>query len=324
MAMSKLRWAFVGYWFLLIYAVAAMFWWMYTLLAQNKDSYILAKQEIENCYIQKYISSESYNLELTDAKANLNSNRRKFYSEGAVFLIVIIVCALLVYKAIKRQLDLNQQQQNFIMAVSHELKTPLAVSKLNMQTLQLRKLDESTQNKLVGNTLSEIERLQDLTQNILAASQLDSASTYSNKSVIELRLILQQAVNRFAALYPNRKFDFSQQNGLQINGVQSLLDLVVHNLLSNANKYSAIDLPIQVTMINNGFKITDYGQGIPPEEQQKVFEKFYRVGNELTRTSKGTGLGLYICKKIVENHNGSIAIENNQPRGTSFVVQFKV
>jgi signal transduction histidine kinase len=100
----------------------------------------------------------------------------------------------------------------------------------------------------------------------------------------------------------------------------------VSNLLENANKYSPKDKAITIELTENTeaihLSVKDEGCGIGKEEKKNVFKKFYRVGDERTRTTKGTGLGLYLCKKIAEDHGGSIAVEDNQPQGSNFTVSF--
>jgi two-component system, OmpR family, sensor histidine kinase CiaH len=107
-----------------------------------------------------------------------------------------------------------------------------------------------------------------------------------------------------------------------------LLKLLVSNLLENANKYSPKDKPIMITLRESAevveLSVKDEGCGISDEEKKNVFKKFYRIGNEQTRTAKGTGLGLYLCKKIADDHRGTITIEDNQPQGSNFIVRFYI
>ena len=107
-----------------------------------------------------------------------------------------------------------------------------------------------------------------------------------------------------------------------------LLQLLISNLVENAVKYSPKTsvVNVQLSRVKNGwnFSVKDEGVGIPEEEKDKVFEKFYRVGNENTRTTKGTGLGLFLCRKIAADHGATISITANQPAGSIFTVNFQV
>ena len=104
--------------------------------------------------------------------------------------------------------------------------------------------------------------------------------------------------------------------------------MLVNNLLDNALKYSPKESPVTVTLTEDNqtarLIISDQGFGIADAEKKKIFDKFYRSGNENTRQAKGTGLGLYLCKKIAESHNGYISVTDNHPGGSSFAVTFPV
>ena len=105
------------------------------------------------------------------------------------------------------------------------------------------------------------------------------------------------------------------------------MQMLVNNLVENAMKYSPKEsvITVKVTEADREVQLTviDEGQGIPDEEKRKIFDKFYRAGNENTRTTKGTGLGLYLCRKIVESHNGYISVTDNHPQGSIFAVLFQ-
>lgn len=103
-----------------------------------------------------------------------------------------------------------------------------------------------------------------------------------------------------------------------------MMQLMLNNLVENAIKYApkGTDITVQLRTSEEGLKLTvsDEGEGIPPEERSKIFLKFYRIGNENTRKSKGSGLGLYLAKRIVEQHGGTISVKDNQPKGTTFEI----
>ena len=308
------------YWFLLLYMVAALGWWFIALENQNHEI-----SEIRLGEIQK--NNAHYSLEVERIAADRKRKTARNIGEGSTFLALIIVGAVFVFRATRRQLMLSNQQQNFMMAITHELKTPIAVAQLNLETLQKRKLDEEKQQKLIANTLQEANRLNSLCNNILLASQLDAGAYTSAKEEINFTDLTEGCVYDFQNRFPKRKILEQISESIYLNGENLLLQLLVNNLLENALKYSPKESTVTLTLLeeNNKVKLTvaDEGLCIPTEEKKKIFEKFYRMGNENTRKAKGTGLGLYLCKKIAEGHQGLITVTDNQPAGSIFTVIFK-
>jgi signal transduction histidine kinase len=221
---------------------------------------------------------------------------------------------------------LQQQQQNFMMAVTHELKTPIAVARLNLETMQKYSLDPEKQKKLIRTTLEETSRLNFLTNNILIASQLEGGGYQFLKEELDLSDLLKDCMQDFRNRFPEREFSERIEPDADIKGDPLLLQILINNLLENAVKYSPKESPITATLKKNDsvlqLEIADEGPGIPDEEKKKIFSKFYRIGSETTRKTKGTGLGLYLCSKIADDHNADILVTNNTPRGSIFAVQF--
>jgi K+-sensing histidine kinase KdpD len=225
-----------------------------------------------------------------------------------------------------KQLRYSNQQQNFMMAVTHELKTPIAISHLNIETLLKRNLDSTQQNKLLEATLKETKRLDALSNNILLASQLDMGQYEANKQEIDLSKLVKEVVQSFHERFPSRVCNAFIQEATFIHGETLLIQLLANNLLDNANKYAPADTPIDIQLEATGaniiLTIKDQGIGVPIEDREKIFEKFYRVGDESTRNSKGTGLGLYLCKKITSFHNATLQMQPNGLQGSIFIVTF--
>ncbi len=317
---SRLARITLVYWILLVYIVAALVWWFIALSMQNEQMARLLLNELQPA--DANFTEKSANI--VDAK---NRKTAQYIGEGVTFLALILIGAVFVYRATRRQIRLSQQQQNFMMAVTHELKTPIAIAQLNLETLQKRKLEESLQQKLIANTLQEANRLNTLCNNILLASQLDAGAYTIAKNEINLSDLVSAAVVDFKTRFPNRSLDAVVQEGIYILGEALLLQMLINNLLDNALKYAPKDKEIRIILeaANNKTSLTvaDYGPGIAEGERKKIFEKFYRVGNESTRTAKGSGLGLYLCKRIANDHNGEIKVLNNEPVGTIFKVEFK-
>jgi len=320
----KLRLTTIVYWVLLSYIIAALIWWFLTLYTQNEQMFQLRK---DNLSIYLPTGSEAYLTELHKLEDARRRNITKYIGEGGTFFILILIGAVFIYRSVRRQLRTQQQQQNFVMAITHELKTPISVSRLNLETLQRYKLDEGKKEKLLQMTLQETMRLDNLINNILISSQLDGHSYQLLKEELNLSALVQDVASQFAARYSDRTLIQKIEPDIDLNGDPLLLKLLVSNLLENANKYSAKDKPILIGLKEkDGVQliVSDEGCGISGPEKKNVFNKFCRIGNEQTRTAKGTGLGLYLCKKIAEDHNGQITITDNQPRGSNFVVQFSV
>ena len=309
------------YWFLLLYMIAALAWWFIALEKQNSIMTAIRVSELlkdDPLYLSKLANIQ----EMSSRKT------AQYIGEGITFLALILVGAVYVYRATRRQLKFSSQQQNFMMAITHELKTPIAVAQLNLETLQKRKLEEDKQQKLIANTLQEANRLNTLCNNILFTSQLDAGGYSVNFQELNLTDIVETCVDDCKSRFPERVITEAIEENRLMQGDPFLLQMLVNNLLENALKYSPKNMPIHVSLSfaanKNVLSIADLGQGIEDQEKKKVFDKFYRSGSENTRKAQGTGLGLYLCKKIAETHNGYISVTDNQPNGSIFTVLFKL
>ena len=319
-SISKLVWVRIIYWLFLTYMVAAFIWWYVALVKQND---LLTATKIETLTARGVIDQK----QIASIEAFATRKTKQYIGEGLTFLLLFLLGAIYVYRSLLKQLKYSTLQQNFMMAVTHELKTPIAVTQLNLETIVKRDLQPEQQQHLIQNTLKETKRLDALCNNILLASQFETGQYQNSKQVVDLSVITVQCIQSFEERYSNRNCIPSIDASIQLQGEPLLLQLMINNLLDNANKYAAPETAIYIDLHAVGTDIElivkDQGIGIVPEERSKVFDKFYRVGAEQTRTTKGTGLGLYLCKKIVKFHGGNIFVKPNQPKGSIFVVQLK-
>lgn len=321
---KRLQRTTIIYWTLLLYIVAALVWWWISLEKQNQR---LTQEQYRLLEVK---AATLGTLEVANQAARINNqairNSTKHLSEGITFLIVILIGAVFVYRAVRRQLLLQQQQQHFMMAVTHELKTPIAVTRLNLETLQRYQLDPEKQQKLIRISLDETARLNFLTNNILVSSQLDSKGFQAEKEELNLSALLKDCINDLKKRFPDRLVVSTVNEDIDIKGDPLLLQILINNLLENAVKYSPVESPLSVSLqqTNNSIllDVADQGPGIPDKEKKKIFERFYRVGNESTRTTKGTGLGLYLCERIAQDHHAHIEVKDNTPKGTVFTIIF--
>jgi two-component system sensor histidine kinase CiaH len=320
---KRLRRTTISYMLLLLYIVAALVWWFISLSRQN-DMMRDFKITNLNATINKNTSALYY-VELNKINTDYRRNKGKYLGEGSIFLLLIFVGAAFLYRSVRKQFYMQQQQQNFMMAVTHELKTPISVAKLNLETLQKYSLDPERQKKLIKMTLQETARLDFLTNNILIASQLEEGGGYkSSKEEIDLSDLVTDCVSNFGSRFPERVFIKQIEQGTDVKADPLLLQILINNLLENAIKYSSKESPVTALLQKNNSLITvniiDSGPGIPDDEKKNIFTKFYRIGNENTRKTQGTGLGLYLCRKIARDHNGDITVTNNSPHGSNFTV----
>jgi signal transduction histidine kinase len=322
---KQIRRATFIYWLMLTYIVAALVWWFISLQKQN---YSLADFRLKqlNATIDSTISPSLYQKEFIQIAAERKRVTVMHLSEGLFFLALIVFAAAFVFRSVRRQFRLQQQQQNFMMAVTHELKTPIAVARLNLETMQKYTLEPEKQKRLIRTTLEETSRLNFLTNNILISSQLEGGGYSFAKEELDLSDLLKDCLQDFRNRFPDRTFNGEVQADADVKGDPMLLQILINNLIENAVKYSPKESPITATLTSTGQKvqlsIADQGPGIPDDEKKKVFKKFYRIGNEATRKTQGTGLGLYLCSKIARDHNADISVTNNNPHGANFAVTF--
>ena len=278
---------------LIIYAVAELIWWGYML------------------------------VKLQPAKTGM------IMGEGLTFVVVFTVGALSLHKSVRREKKLQEQKRNFLLSVTHELKSPLASIKLLLQTIQKRSLTKDQILDFIDKSLLDIERLDDMVENMLLASKIDNQSYTFPKATFNLSGLVDSIVNRLQIT----KCDCNQQiinaeiePKIEITGDKFALTSVVTNLIENAVKYSKPCETVGVKLFSKDDKIylqvADHGIGIADEEKSRIFEKFYRVGSEDTRNTKGTGLGLYIVKEVLNKHQASIRVKDNRPAGSIFEVVF--
>lgn len=304
---------------MLAYIIAALIWWYIALTRQNEKMVELRLSHL--VYNGKNNEAEKQKI-YDDQKRK----RAQYIGEGSIFFLLISAGAIFVYRSLISQFRIIEQQQNFMIAITHELKTPIAVTKLNLETLQKRKLDELQQQRLLGNTLQEANRMNALCNNMLLSSQIEAGGYQTANEEIDFSSIVKDCVEDFKTRYPQRIILDNIANDVFVNGDSLLLQMAINNLIDNALKYSGKEGKVTVKLTRSNrieLQVSDDGPGITDDEKGNVFRKFYRLGNEATRRSKGTGLGLYVTSKIVAAQDGQIFIIDNKPKGCIFVFKLK-
>jgi K+-sensing histidine kinase KdpD len=262
-------------------------------------------------------------IELSESKEYSNSRILMIIGEGSVFFLILLLGLWKIQSSIKKDLALSQRQSNFLLSVTHELKTPLASSKLYLQTLLKRtSLPEEKKTELLQNAIAENNRLEGMIENILTATRIENHKLEITKERINLSEFIEQAVKQWS----EQRLAIVQQiePDIFVESDQFILQTAIQNLLDNALKYAGETPYIEVYLLKEDgrivFGVKDHGVGVPDKFRESIFEKFTRIGNEETRREKGTGLGLYIVAELLTLINASIECLSNEPRGTNFKI----
>jgi signal transduction histidine kinase len=249
------------------------------------------------------------------------------YFFGTVLFSLLIAGLVLIVTLLVREVRLNERQSNFVSAVTHELKTPVASLKLYLDTLQMRELSESRRADFYRTMQQDLERLHATINNVL------NAAMYTDRHVVDAQpLDLAKLVRHSIELTLTRHqlapecFRYEGAQELMIRGDATALETAVLNLLDNAVKYSRDKVEVQVEVTRNGdgqahLRVRDRGVGMSRAHLRFVFKRFYRIGREVRRSRTGTGLGLFIVKSVVKGHRGTVSAESPGPdMGSTFTI----
>jgi signal transduction histidine kinase len=257
----------------------------------------------------------------------LESKKKAWILEGLTMGIITIIIGIAMFVYLDRVVRLNQQQNNFLLAVTHELKTPIAASNLALQTA-IKRPDPLIVSKMISMAQSNISRLSQMVEQILMATRFENKFTDPQKVSINLNEFTNKTLKSIELSDVDfQRIEINIDTSIHMNADEQMISTVIVNLVNNAIKYSDGEGDIKIQAFKNGNNLTiefsDNGIGIPDNEKKNVFQKFYRVGEEKTRTKPGSGLGLFLVKRITEIHGGKVSIENNMPKGTKFILTFQ-
>ncbi len=259
---------------------------------------------------------------LPQQDAQLSKRIGMVLGEGAVFLLILSFGIYRIRKSISKELAFQQQQQNFLLTITHELKTPIAALKLYIQTLQKHNLSEDKKEVILKGALEENERLSNLIENILNASKAENKLFQLQKEEVDLVALGNTIIHRYHSRFNSSLIELNAPPKVVGTFDPHMLETILINLLENAIKYGGLQQKITIDMEKLDrfvtIKIADEGPGIAANERMHIFEKFYRIGSEETRKQAGSGLGLYIVAEYVRLHNGSIRCFENKPTGSIF------
>jgi len=301
----------LGFLALLLISALTIGWWMY--------DHVHYAQMVE----QRFAADPTV---AADSASRIN----RVLWEGGFFLVVLIGGMAVLTRAIRHDAELRHRQQNFLAAVSHEFKSPLASLQLAAETLVLRSREADSQ-RLGRRMLEDCERLLRMIDNLLDTTRLEEGRQKLAPQPTPLHTAAVAAIAEIAerARLSDIAVTLDAPAELQAHVDPAALATVLRNLLDNAVKACIAGrghaVAVRATRSPQGITLAviDDGLGFPPEDAAMIFEKFHRLGDELRRTMPGTGLGLYIVKRLVELSGGSIEAKSAGPgKGATVTIQW--
>lgn len=251
---------------------------------------------------------------------------------GIIFFLAIIFGLVINTTFLIREIRRNEQHDAFINAVTHELKTPIASIRLYLETLKTRDVDEVQRKEFYNIMLADSDRLLHTVEQVLRAGRTGHRRRRISNSVVSLSEIVRECLEITRVRYGLNEsdlvfFESPEVNGVRVSGDLDELRAAFSNLLDNAVKYSVgeVNVSVSVSAVDDkrvAIRVADKGIGIPSAQLKRIFKRFYRVPGRFMARVKGTGLGLFIVRSVVEKHGGRVFAESDGlGHGSTFTVQ---
>ncbi|MFM8987228.1 MAG: sensor histidine kinase [Holophagaceae bacterium] len=272
-----------------------------------------------------YLTSDQSKLE------NLERERVSVIWKAALqsgaMAIGILTGLIMIYNKLNDELDLKLRQKNFLDAVTHELKTPIASIRIWTETLFSKSLKEEQLAKISFRMNQDLTRLSDLVGNLLVVARGEAGELSSNPQLLNLSESLSRILSTMDQKLGPGNLGLAQeiQEDIYVKADPEQIEIIIENLLSNAFKYAdsprTTEVQLKVDKSRAILTISDQGYGIHSQNLTKIFDKFYRSGEEMTRRVPGTGLGLFLVKQMVELNGGSVKVTSKGPdQGSTFTI----
>ena len=250
---------------------------------------------------------------------------------GTLCFAVVVVGLGLLCAWLIREMRINQRQQAFLDAVTHEMRTPLASLRLYVDTLLRHDPAAGRRGEFLARMGGDLDRLEGTVDQVLAAARAEERVPHTKDEAFELRELLEKSVGEITSRHHlcEDAVRLQAPESARVRGDPAELELVFRNLLENAVKYSEDPAEVRVAVRAEGegriaIEIADQGIGIPPRELRKIFQRFYRVGRDVQRTASGLGLGLFIVRGMVRRNGGRVvARSEGRGSGSRFVVTLR-
>ncbi|GJM23459.1 MAG: hypothetical protein DHS20C15_33740 [Planctomycetota bacterium] len=261
-------------------------------------------------------------------RAELGRTARMFLFEGGFLGLLLLASVMLVLRSLRREVALGQQQRNFVSAVTHELRSPLASIKLYLESLATGRATGEKAARYVSHAQQDVERLESMVEDVLTTRQLDEGRLRAQLVPLDLAAWVREACARLGERYTTEgvTLRLNAPAPAPVNADEQALLRILDNLVSNAVKYGGEGGVVEVGVSSQGgrveLSVRDHGVGLPEGEAAALTEPFVRGGDEQVRTRPGVGLGLFIVRELVAAHGGRLRLRSaSAGAGTCAVVE---
>ena len=258
---------------------------------------------------------------LDAAEAERRSRINQYAWEGGFFLVVLLAAIGVLASAVRSEARLRRRQQNFVTAVTHELKSPLAAMRLAAETLELRDADAEARERLIGRLLSSLDRMESTVANVLDTARIDEGKLPLAPDVIDVIGLVGDITASMEDTARSRGVTLRVEAPahLEVRADAHALTAIIRNLIDNAmGAVTGIDNGTVTVRVEEGpghatIEVRDNGRGFDPSVAERLFEKFYRPGDEMRREVRGTGLGLYIARHLASSSDARLTAHSEGP-----------
>jgi signal transduction histidine kinase len=251
---------------------------------------------------------------------------RMFLAESAFLGLLMVGSVWLVLRSLRREALLAQQQRNFLSAVTHELRSPIASAKLYIESLQLGRVDPSKTERYLRHAQEDLQRLARIVEDLLVSRRLQDAKVDVHLEPLDLAALLAPQADRLRERFAptGARIEVHADGPVLARADASAIDTIVDNLVSNGVKYGGeqplVELTVRAHRDDAVLEVRDHGKGLAGADPRRIFEAFVRGGDESVRTQQGVGLGLYIVRELVAAQGGRITAKDAPGGGALFTV----
>ncbi len=341
----------VAFGVIIAFVTAQMAWWVYFQAAYVEE---VKRTTVESLYREAYtldallgqgaagqvavllemqphlrLNESGVHVEVNEAalEAFMRKHRsvvRMFAFEGPFFVLVVMTGLFIISRNLRMERQLKRRQSNFLDAIGHEYKTPISTLRLLVETMQIRTVPPEKLQEYLRSMSTEVDRLESASQKVLSTARLEAGALQDSRHTHDLNELVAGVINRSSAATKARSAQVQltlPNQPVHVHAAPDDIAIILDNLIDNAIKYTPGPVKqVQVRVERSGrwaaLSVEDNGAGIPANERDNVLERFYRVGSELTRTSPGLGLGLYLVRREVETLGGRLRIDDGSEGGT--------